>query len=296
MVWTFDTERDQWHAAVPAETCIQSNFYTLTDVDGAHDDRLEDWLSSVEDKAVTPYERLLRGERLEGEARANFSHFAAVLHVRTPAMVRNAAMVHGHGAAMISHVLTKDRERFEKIMRRHNENASSDEVERAWNFARNPENYIIEVDQHAGLGQLSASDKLTEIFYDMGWAVEEPDRPLISCDNPIGRVSPPDSHHPFRGDGGFKNRRVSVSFPLSPNRCLTMHWSKDAPGVFKVDRERSMQLNRQRAYFSERQIFSSRQDPGIRNLGLKYCDHRPTMRIEGPKGLPKVEVKRKLRP
>lgn len=59
--------------AVPEETGLQTNFYSVKDVDGKYVDILEAWLAGVESKAAAIYERLLKGVIPTGQGRADFS-------------------------------------------------------------------------------------------------------------------------------------------------------------------------------------------------------------------------------
>jgi hypothetical protein len=130
----------------------------------------------------------------------------------------------------------------------------------------------------------------------MKWiTLECNDQHLITSDNPVVRVTPPDAYHPMYGDGGFLNKRTFVTLPLTPTKLLELHWgNRLRPGVYRVDRERGRLYNRQRAAFSERYLYASRRDSGIMTLARKYA--RPGVRMDlGSFGkLAPIELKRKL--
>ena len=129
----------------------------------------------------------------------------------------------------------------------------------------------------------------------MRWTVlESPEQHMVTSDNPLVRVSPPETHHPFYGDGGFMNKKVEVYIPLSPSKTLAALWSKDpVPPKLRIDKTRAKEPNRLQAICSERYLFASRRDGGIEALNLKYPSPGIRFRTTGQDGMAEVNVVRK---
>jgi hypothetical protein len=281
-VWTYDTVTGGCRPASPAETAIESNFYSLQTAAGEHDDTIEQWLATIEGKASEIYDQLIDGEIPTGEARVDIAIFFATLLLRTPAMIRDGARMQGEIIAKTA-----------RLMAAHDDKLQPDLRE----FIRDSSNYRIAVDQRAGLLFLNSTEQVAKIFFKMGWAVFDVGRlSLISCDNPVVRITPLESHHALYGDGGFLNKRVWTNVPLSPRRCLNFFWGSDKPGIRQIEREEAMLLNRLRAIHSDRYLYANRRDEGLRRLGLKYRGLRPRLGTSPDDDDPKVEVKRRLQP
>jgi hypothetical protein len=272
MVWTYDIRENGVRRSIPKETAVQTNFYSLRDKDGNYDDNIEQWLSTVESEASPGYEALLRGELPKGEPRNWFALFVACMYVRTPAMVRAGAETMGSAfQAFTNFVAKQPPEQFEASLGRFEaERGAIDPKVRAnmQEFLKS-DRYRIQITREAGLRVLGAVQGLFPIFGSMGWAVLDASKQyFITSDYPVTRISP-GKPHPIYGDGGFLNKDITVTMPLSPRRILHLRWGEDAGRVANIDREQVRALNKLRAVFSERYLFADRRDDGIRRLGEK---------------------------
>jgi hypothetical protein len=300
MVWTYDSQGNDVRPATPLNTAVETNFYSIMDDEGGHNDEIEHWLQGVEGKASELYPKVLRGEKLEGQGKADFSVFVSSLYTRSPAMITAYAEFTGYMAQHLNDFVLASRARFDAMMDRYDADKGIETTQKqrdeTFAFARDKSRYIIQVDKKRGLRALGVTDRLTEIFYDMTWVVfESPHQHLVTSDNPVIQVSPPDDHHPIYGDGGFLNKRANVSVPLSSSRMLGLAWMADAPkGVHRVPKEQGRLFNRQRAHFSERYLYASQRDAGIQALGQKYRKPGLRMEVSGMRELAPVEVKRNL--
>lgn len=300
MVWTYDQKVNEVRASIPENTAVETNFYSIKNEDGEYNDVLEDWLAGVEGKAASLYPKLLKGEVLVGQEKADFAVFLSSLHVRSPAMIRANAELAGIMVQHAADILLKDRKQFEAFMDKRDAETSKitppQERESIFEFASNKENYFIAVDQKKGLQGMGAADRLTDIFLQMNWLLIECQRQhLITSDSPVVQVTPPQDYHPIYGDGGFLNKRVHVTVPLTPSKMLELHWRNDAiPGIHPADKQRGRLYNRQRAHFSERYLYASQRDAGIHALGQKNA--KPGLQIEssGSDRLAPIKVKRRL--
>lgn len=298
MVWSYDLQAESIRPATPENTAVETNFYSVIDAEGEHNDEIENWLQGVEGKASELYPKVLRGERLQGQEKADFAVFIASLFTRSPAIVTAYAELMGKFAQHITDLTMRNRTQFDTEMDRYDADrgvtTSGKERDELFEFAKDKTRYFVEVDKKRGLEALAGTDHLTPIFYDMTWAVfESKDQHLITSDNPVVRVTPPSDHHPIYGDGGFLNKRVNVSLPLSSTRMLGLFWNdKAVVGVHPIGREAGKVYNRQRAHFSERYLYASERDSGIQALGRKYRKPGLRMELQGTGELAPVKVRR----
>lgn len=297
MLWTYDLLIGTSRPSLPKETATETNFYSVQDENGQYIDAIEKWLQGVETKAAPIYEQLLNGKIPQAQERMDFSTFIASLYSRTPAMRRIYGEVMGSGRQFLMNAIASKPDAFEQEIRRYEaEKGPIDpEVrERMRRFILNKQ-YTIDVDHHAAIPALNLSDTLQGIFFEMGWAVVGNDEQhLITCDQPVVRVTPRKTFHPIYGDGGFLNKHVTVTVPLSPNRCLVMGWHPNVKGVLHIKRDEARLYNQQRAYFAERYLYSSIQDDGIRRLGEKHKTPGMRIKFSGSEDLVEVKVKRRL--
>lgn len=300
MVWAYDLQTDEIRTGTPENTAIETNFYSVINDDGVYNDEIENWLQGVEGKASELYPRVLRGERLKDQEKADFAVFIASLYARSPAIVTAYAEMSGYMAQHFTNVTFANRTRFETMMDRYDADrgtrTSKKERDETFEFAKDKSRYFVQVDKKRGLQALSVTDHLTNIFYDMTWVVfESKKQHLITSDNPVIQVNPPEDRHPIYGNGGFLNKRTNVSLPLSSSRLLGLMWDATVKdGVHPVGKNQGRLFNRQRAHFSERYLYASERDSGIKALGKKFRKPGLRMEVSGMDALAPVEVKRKL--
>jgi hypothetical protein len=302
MVWTYHKESGNISQAVPGETGVQRNFYTVEQEPGQYQDDLEGCLSLVESDATPIYEKLLVGEIPRGEDRGKFAWFIGTMYARTPGMIRTFAEAMGTGVGMVAAMLTASREKFDKVI-----DGTEQELglldpqtrDRMFEILKDPSKYTINVDRSAGLRAIGVSKKMAEIFYRMGWSLLKPEDMsefFVTSDHPVARIVP-EITNSFFGDGGFMNPNVQVTFPLSPDRLLIMTWGRDTPSWVIPIRKRTVHSqNKQRAFSAEAQIYSDRKDAGIQKLVKKYKEQRAGIVISGFGADRRVKVKRKLKP
>ena len=121
-VWTYDAVVGKAWSSILEETAVQTHFYSAEKDDGSMDTRFEEFLSEVESAAAPVYKRLLRGVILkDSQARVDFAQFLALMHVRTPAMRRMHAEIHGRGIQIHNYAYASNPEAFDSLIdpRRH---------------------------------------------------------------------------------------------------------------------------------------------------------------------------------
>jgi hypothetical protein len=104
---------------------------------------------------------------------------------------------------------------FESFVKRNGEGRPAlDEkgLEALRNALVDPSQFEIEVSRESILRCLGVMDRLTPLFFEMGWTLVYPAHGyFITSDNALTKAVDPKSISPFYGDGGFVNKTVEVT-------------------------------------------------------------------------------------
>lgn len=283
-VHTYDKQEGICRGAKPEDTGKEGNFYSFDGPDGEHWDELETTLSQIESLAAPVHARLVAGSIPTDGDRDAYALFLATLYMRTPAMVNAMAGFYGD-LAQITSMIAEDNpldpaafvQEYEAKIGRSIE---PDERQRIVAMLGNKQNITMNVDRRVGLNAIKSAPEVANLLRQMSWLVlDVHDGNLITSDNPVVRVSPPETRNSPYGDGGFLHKRMFVTVPLAPHRILEMCWGAgDHRQVVKADRERRKVYNRARAMFAERYLYASKRDDGVLSLAKKYP--MPGMRID----------------
>jgi hypothetical protein len=299
-VWNYDAQSGRVWSAAPENTAVEGHFYSGERDDGSMDSTIEEHLASVENSAVSVYTALLRGE-IPGESqeRADFAHFVALMFSRTRAMRRMAAEGYGKFMQIMLYAYANDPDAFDSSIRRYEEETgqhlSPDQREHARQSMIDPSKFEFIVPKERTLTALSTADKLAAMFYNMKWWVMNAAYGyFITSDNPVVREVDPRSVSPFYGDGGFANKTVEVTFPLSPQKLLLMTWN-DLEYRREIDGEAVWAANMARASHSEQFLYAHRYEIDVANLAAEFREVRPGMRMSGfgPKKFGNVRLRRR---
>lgn len=289
-----------WHAAAD-NTAVETHLYSVTLDDGTRATEIEEFLAKVEGKAAGPFEKVLRGENVEGQERADLASFFAMMFVRTNSFRRTYAEAFAGYMNIKLYATAQHDGAFRTAMEEYEAEhgpLSDKEKEDLRDGMLHPKKFKLAVDREFTLSALTVHDGLAPILFDMDWSTLIPPegRYFISSDNPFTREVPSQHLHPLEGPG-FLHKHVEVLFPLSSNRCLLAHWNKDRQQLLNIPPELVKLANRTRAVNAERFLFGPVRDSGIAALGRKYRDVKAGMKIGGfgPEEFSAVEVK-KLKP
>jgi len=286
-VWTYDAIGAKAWSAIPDETAVQTHFYSTEREDGSMDTRIEEFLSTIESAAAPVYEGLLKGViPKDSQARTDFAQFLALMHVRTPAMRRMAAEIHGRGVQIHNYAYASNPEAFESLTRRVEEEKGEpidpkikEEIRKCM---LDPSGYELIISKERTLSALSASVKLTPILYKMKWLlVSAAHGFFITSDNPLVREVDPKTRHPIYGDHGFLNKTAEVSFPLSPKHLLLLSWEQDVREYGVFERDHVDLMNKARAAKSDRYLYAHIHDKRLERLAAEFKDSRPQMTTQG---------------
>lgn len=253
--------------------------------DGSYIDDVDEKLAEIENAAAAPYRKLLRDEIPRGQDRADFAMFIATSFSRSPALIRSHAEAYARSAQLRMRMYAENRERFDQLVDKmeHDTGQRIEQRDEVFAFINDPERYGLEVTEKRGLVAIGVADELAPLFYERHWyVVDAVGETFITSDNPVQRWVPRDSIHPILGDGGFKNERAEVSYPLSPSRLLVISGQRFDRTRIQAGPQQVWNFNRMRAANAEDLLFADRLDERLSALIHEFRDERPRMSIDHP--------------
>jgi hypothetical protein len=120
-VWTINKDTGEARSATPENTAVVSHFYSVEKEDGTFDTTFEKGLAEIEGAAAPVYEKLIKGQAISDEEKANFAAFVAVMHLRTPAKRRDVAELIGRHVQIMSYAQGVHDTAFEGLVKRYEE-------------------------------------------------------------------------------------------------------------------------------------------------------------------------------
>ncbi|HZL31587.1 MAG TPA: DUF4238 domain-containing protein [Pseudolabrys sp.] len=297
-IWTYDKQSGNSRSSIPEETGFETHFYSVEKDDGTKDTTIEKFLSDVESKAAPVYRGLLEGKLPEGQPKADFANFLAAMYSRTPSMRRMFGEMQSRGLQIHNYAYGANDKAFEAFVKRSGGPPLDEKgLEALRSALLDPSQFEIQVSRESTLRCLGVMDELTPIFFRMGWTVVYAAHGyFITCDNALTKAVNPKSVSPFYGDGGFMNKTVEVTFPLSPKVMLLMTWAEKPRSQLDAPREAADGWNRTRASHAERFLYAHLDDKRIAQLAAEQAHSRPGMTMQGfgPKKFAKTTIRRKL--
>ena len=145
-----------------------------------------------------------------------------------------------------------------------------------------PEKFTLAVDKSWSLRALSVHDRLAPVLYEMHWTIMRARQPhyFITSDNPFIQELP-DKHRDRPYGGGFVDKHIEVTMPLSSQKCLLAHWNSGVPGILEAGPQAVKSINRLRAAYADRFLFAHQRDIGIQKLATKYKDEARGFELQG---------------
>jgi Protein of unknown function (DUF4238) len=299
LVWTYAAKTKPF-GRKPEETAVETNFYSPVGAGGERYDEAERLLGMIESGAAPLWDAVSEGKVLMGEDRDKIALFLAAQYLRSPSAVHAGAKAVASFGYHTAQFIAANKEAHEQSVDSYEadtgEKISPEERENMREFISDPDNFTVDVLRSAGLPMLGGIGHLANIFFTMKWVVgRSKDQHLITSDSPVTRTSDPASHSPVYGDGGFSNKTVRVSFPLSPERMLEMTWrGEERERVVEIPKQMARKLNGARATQAERFLYGNQKDSGIAKLCDKWLGGEKAPKIVTGRDTPKIEVKRKL--
>jgi hypothetical protein len=285
-VWTYDADTGNCWSSIPEQTAKQTHFYSIEKPDGTMDTKIEEVLSEFEGRGVPAYEALLTGKVPKpSKERMYFSQFLGLMITRTPAMRSMYAEIIGRGIQIQNYAYAAHDEAFESLIRQFEKDTGQkiDEATKASlrQSMIDPSKQLLVLPQETTFTALKMADTLAPLFFDMKWSILHAKHGFfITSDNPVVQEVDPRTRHPFSGDGGFMNKTVEVTFPLSREVLLLMSWST-APRKEYLERKAVDLANKARAAHSDRYLYAHIRHKHIQALAVEFKDSRPRMTTEG---------------
>lgn len=295
-VWEYDKARLSVAPKIPEATGGQRYLYSMKKPDGGHDHSLDHLLTSIEDKAAEGYERLLAGEIVEGQVRADFSAFVATMYTRAPGVLRSLAEVYGKMLQIDMGIQWSTRERFEASLDQMDRalGKSADDRDKLWEFWQDKEGFSLGTSIQHGLIGIGASDQIMQVLYERHWYIlDAVEGYFITSDQAVERWAP--NVHPVMGDGGFMNKLAETTLPLSPARMLMITGYPLGTERLPLLRDQVEMANALRARHAERFLWADRKDQAVLDLAKEFADDRRGIDVSWGEELAEVVVERSLR-
>jgi hypothetical protein len=296
-IWTYDATLGTVRSSTVENTGFERYLYSPKLKGGSRIDDLEDFMSKIENRAASLYDRLLGGASIIGQDRADLASFFALMFVRTDSFRRQYAKMSVNQTQFKLQTIAAHDGAFANFFSRLqvDRGAISDEEKDKMRDAMNRfDKFTVTISKDWSLRALRFHDTLAPLLFDMRWVIMRANPPdyFITGDNPFVKALPDRYRNRFVGEG-FANRRIEVTVPLSSNRCLLAHWQKEPLGTFDLSRHDVKATNRLRAIFAERFLFCHKYDAGVERLAAKYRTTRPSVQLGfGADEYSEVELRR----
>jgi hypothetical protein len=303
-VWIYDKISGRTRSDIPENISVENHFYSVENEDGTWDTRLDDWITNVEGNAKPVYDRLLAGDVPPcSQAKYDFSVYLALTYIRTRTQRRVVTDLYGKMIQNVMATVAQIDEWFDSSIRSFEEERGEpmtpERRQEVRELMLNPGGSVkLSVSKNIAFMAWGAIDQLAPLFLNMHWTILTPQNGFfITSDNPLLQLSPPASKHPVYGDGGFLNKAVEVSLPLSPRRLLLLMHKKRSKDMYQIPRHIVKGINEARAGQCERELYGHIESKTIARLAEEYKDHRPRMTISGggPKKYAEVVSPRRFR-
>jgi hypothetical protein len=296
-IWTYDAKMGTVRSSTVENTGFERYLYSPKLNDGSRLDDLEDFMSKIENRAASLYDRLLGGARIIGQDRADLASFFALMFVRTDSFRRQYAKMTANQTQLRLQMTAAHDGAFANFISRFEADRGtiSDEEKDIMREAMNKSNeFTVKMSKDWSLRALRFQDTLAPLLFDMRWVIMRANPPdyFITGDNPFVKALP-DRHRDRLVGEGFANRCIEVTLPLSSDRCLLAHWHKEPLRAFDLSRHDVKATNRLRAVFAERFLFCHKYDAGVERLAAKYRTTRPSVQLGfGADEYSEVELRR----
>lgn len=269
------SERQYIQLTVDA-VAARTDYYTVQ-IDGQSDNFIEEMFSEIEGKAVAVIRTLSESLSLpaEGESGA-LADFMAIQRLRVPAFRDAVDKFYVDVATKLNAVATESRDRYARILRdaMPDRSFSEEEIDSAWNFARDPANYSIKMNADASLKPLVASmETVAHLIADMRWSyIVAPDgtEGFITSDNPVSWVVPGGGFY----DSGPVSKNAELVWPMTRRIAILGSWSDHEDELLNVDQEMVERINHRILSRTQRYVFAPTES--LARWAIMQIESRPT--------------------
>mgnify|MGYP001161390673 CR=1 FL=1 len=238
LLWIYDCELNEIRQQTPINTAVERDYYSIEDEDGNRNNAVEEYLSTVEDKARTAIQRLEAGENLNDDLRTHLSIFMALLLARTP-VFEGAFNEHTQGKlrTLLKEMLSdteKAKIHFQDFAKKTGEELPVT-PEKLVEFVSDDKNYEIDIHPVARIhSMLAAADSIHLKFFELRWNIlhAQRDTSFLCSNNPCVILfhprDTPGKNAPIHGTiKGMNNPGGRVLTPLSQKIALLILQSGD---------------------------------------------------------------------
>ena len=288
-IWTHDSRRGTARRSTPENTAFETNIYSPVGDDGGRSDEIEVFLAEIESAAAPLLLRLSSREKLDDEEKATMALFIASLFVRSPAQIRQFAMLAGDLASWMTAVRAED-----ELNSKQRRGEDTRIEEKIIFYMGREEALNMSVDRRAGLMSFIQLDPISRLIEKMTWSFEiSKDVEIITSDNPVFWV--PSEKIPRSSYGfGLAHRLAVIPFPLSPSLILRIDHGNPKPWQdHLLDTRHAKLANKMRAQHKDHCLYYRTHQNGLHRLGMKYSS--PVQQIDSGYMGPEVKVVRKLK-
>ena len=225
-LWVVDLEQRSISRRAPKNAAARTDYYAPGGESGGTDHCVETWFSQIESVVKPTIERILQGDTvLDTSERKTLANFIALQIVRVPSFREPVEEFVAQIGKICSALMLKDREGWDQSVRATypSREFSSEELDRQYVWASNPNNYQIRANPKFVLGAgLRAAPDVANVIkcMSLSFMTSPPERTFWTSDAPVSWINPKSSSPFF----GLKSRDVELSCPLGPQVCLLANW------------------------------------------------------------------------
>jgi hypothetical protein len=286
-VWIYNKKTGTMRSDIPENISVENNYYSIEAPDG-WDTRFDDWITDVEGKAKPVYDQLLAEQIPDySQAKYDFSVYLALTHVRTRTQRRATTDFYGKMLQQMMHAMASQDDWYVNSLtdfeKKQGKNFSPETRQELRDLMLNPAGKVtLSISKNITFASWGVIDKLAPILLNMQWSIVRPERGFfITSDNPLLKQVAEGTTHPIYGDGGYMNKTVNVTFPLSPKKMLLLSHKKYPRSIWETPREYVDAANRARAAHAEADLHSHIKHKGLAKMALEFKDSRLSLLLKG---------------
>jgi len=287
-VWVYNKTTGRTRSDIPESISVENNFYSIERDNGTWDTRLDDWITGVEGAATRVYKELLGHEIPPySQKKYDFALYLAVSYARTRTQQRVSTDFYGKMFQTATYAYGANDELFAAAIKdyetKHAKVLTPERREEFRDLLLNPAGKVtVSVSKDVAFWTWGVIEKLTPIFLEMEWSIVEPEHGyFITSDNPLLRQVAKGTVDSAYGDGGFMNKTVNVTFPLSPKKMLLLSHKKYPRSIWETPRQFVEAINHARASHCEHELYAHIQHKEIAKMAERYKNERPAMELSG---------------
>lgn len=268
-VWTYDKTTGKHWPAKPRRTGVESHYFSVEREDGSMDTSLENLFSLLESEVAPIYKRLAGGLLPRGTDREVFGQFLGLTYARTPAARRMAASVHKSAIETRLAFTAQHPKAFASLLKRMEADgidvSNPDFIRRSMTDLSHsdlvlPKTWVLKTIAHA--------HKFSELFLSMKWSLARAEHHyFVTCDTPIHLAVDPRT---MPGGYGLANKTAEITYPVSTQRLIMLHWEHEAPYEIGLPRDWVRNENRKRAYCADKEVYAHIKHKSIQRLVTNF--------------------------